>query len=92
MNNDTTILDAILYHGSQPWLDKNSIDEKFATKLMGIKEVQSDFIEHYQIEFLRPFNSKTKYYSKLILNAASQHTNDLIALINDDDNPQLMKY
>jgi len=92
MNNDTTILDKILYHGLQPWLDKNSIDEKFTSMLTEIKEIQSDFQETYQIEFQRPINSKTKYYSKLILNAATKHTNELIALIKDDDNLQLTKY
>ncbi|MEQ9403561.1 MAG: hypothetical protein RIM99_08255 [Cyclobacteriaceae bacterium] len=92
MNNDTTILDKILYHGLQPWLDKNSIDEKFTSKLTEIKEVQSEFQETYQIEFQRPFNSKTKYYSKLILNAATLNTNELLALIKDDDNLQLTKY
>ena len=33
MSNQTKILDDILNQGLRPWLEKNSLDDKFAPKL-----------------------------------------------------------
>lgn len=37
MSNQTKILDDILYQGPRPWLEKNSVDEKFAPKFRFLK-------------------------------------------------------
>mgnify|MGYP003659849679 FL=1 len=70
MSNQTKMLDSILYQELRPWLEKNSVDEKFAPKFRSLKEASTDYPFRYEIKFERPFDHKTKYYSKLILNTA----------------------
>ena len=67
MSNQTKILDDILYQGLRPWSEKNSVDDKFAPKLRSLKDTSTDYPFRYEINFLRPFDNKTKYYSKLML-------------------------
>lgn len=92
MNNDIKILDDILYHGLRPWLEQNALDEKFASKLTEVKEQTPAFTFQYEIHFERPFNHKTKYYNKLILNETIQTINQLHELITEDNNESLVKY
>lgn len=92
MSNQTNLLDTILYQELRPWLGKNSLDEKYASKLSNVKEVYTDFQFKYEINFLRPFDHKTKYYSKLILNNIKTECIKLVELINEDNNENLIKY
>lgn len=92
MSNDIKILDDILYHGLRPWLEHNTLDEKFASKLTEVKEQTPAFTFQYEIHFERPFNHKTKYYNKLIRNETIQTINQLHELIAEDDNESLVKY
>lgn len=92
MNNDTKTLDNILYHSLRPWLDQNTLDEKFASKLSEVKIASPAFKFQYEIDFQRPFNHKTKYYSKLIINETIKNCNQLHELISRDNNPKLIKY
>jgi len=92
MNNQTEVLDQILYQGLRPWLENNSLDEKFASKLSSVKETSTVYPFRYEIKFHRPFNYKTKYYSKLILNSVKSDFVRLHDLIREDDNDKLKKY
>lgn len=92
MSNQTKILDDILYNALSPWLEKNSIDEKFASKLSSIKDINSNYKFKYEINFHRPFNHKTKYYSKLILNSIKYDGLKIIELIQEDTTEDLMLY
>ncbi|MCA6380150.1 MAG: hypothetical protein IM574_03975 [Cytophagales bacterium] len=92
LSNNTKTLDDILYQGLRPWLEQNSLDEKFASKLNAVSEYSSDFQFRYAINFHRPFDHKTKYYSKLILNTTKSDINRLIDLISEDKNDKLIKY
>ena len=92
MSNQTKILDDILYQELRPWLGKNSLDQKYASKLSSVKEASTDFQFKYEISFQRPFDHKTKYYSKLILNNVKAECNKLIELIKEDSNENLIKY
>lgn len=92
MNNELTQLDEILYKGLRPWLDTNKPDEKFTPVISKIKTVYPGFQMLYEIDFIRPFNSKTEYYQKLILNESVAYCNNVVELINEDDNTKLKKY
>ncbi len=92
MKNYFTILDDILYKGMRPWLEVNNPDERFASMISGVKQVGPTFQPKYEIQFERPFNNKTKYYSKLILNEKIKSTNFLLVALQEDDTPLLIKY
>lgn len=92
MSNDIKILDDILYHGLRPWLEQNTLDEKFASMFSEVKVPTPAFTFQYEIHFERPFSHKTKYYNKLILNETGQTINQLHQLITEDDNASLVKY
>ena len=92
MKNYFTLLDNILYKGLRPWLDANNPDEKFASMISGVKQTEFTFRPKFEIQFERPFNNKTKYYSKLILNEKIKTTNLLLEALQEDDTLQLIKY
>lgn len=92
MSNQTKILDDILNQGLRPWLEKNCLDDKFAPKLRSLKDTSTDYPFRYEINFLRPFDNKTKYYSKLILNTVKSDVERLYNLISEDDAENLIRY
>jgi len=92
MNNELIIFDEILYKNLAPWLPKNNPDEIFHDLIQEVKAIQPEFQYLYEIDFFRPFNKKTKYYYKLILNECINYTNNNINLINEDKNSKLKKY
>jgi len=92
MTNQTKILDDILYRNLRPWLEKNKLDEIFAPRFRSLKDDFSDYPFRYEIKFERPFDSKTKYYSKLILNTLKKDVEGLYNLINEDDSENLIRY
>jgi hypothetical protein len=92
MSNQTTLLDEILYQGQRPWLEKNILDEKFASKFRTLKEASTDYPFLFEIKFIRPFDNKTKYYSKLILNTVKKVVENLYNLISKDDTENLIRY
>ena len=92
MSNQTKILDDILYQGLRPWSEKNSVDVTFAPKLRSLKDTSTDYPFRYEINFLRPFDNKTKYYSKLILNTVKADVERLYNLISEDDTENLIRY
>jgi hypothetical protein len=92
MKNYFSTLDEILYKGLRPWLNANNPDEKFASMISAIKTVSPIFQPHYEIKFERPFNSKTKYYTKLITNETINSCNQLFDVLMEDETPQLILY
>jgi macrodomain Ter protein organizer (MatP/YcbG family) len=92
MSNQTKTLDDILYQKLRPWLESNCLDNKFAPKVRSLKEPVTDYPFRYQINFLRPFDNKTKYYSKLILNTTKADVERLYKLISEDDTENLIRY
>jgi hypothetical protein len=92
MSNEITSLDEILYRGERPWLEHNSNDAKFASLHPELKLEVPDFLFKYEIQFERPFDHKTKYYYKYILNETRKHYQRIHTLISDDDNPKVIKY
>lgn len=92
MKNYFTLLDKVLHKELRPWLEANNPDEKFASMISGIKNVEPTFQPKYEINFERPFNYKTKYYSKLILNEKINTINHLLDALHEDDSIQLLKY
>ena len=92
MSNIPEIFESIIHGELRPWLDSNKPDMKFVPMLSSLKIVNSAFPMICEIDFIRPFNNKTKYYSKLILNETNSYCNRIVELINDDENEKLMKY
>jgi hypothetical protein len=92
MDNEPTLFDNILYNNLQPWLCSNNPDEKFAPLLSEIETIYPESQFMYEIGFYRPFNHKTKYYKKLIINEANSYCNKIINLVNEDKNIKLQKY
>lgn len=92
MTNDLKELDEILYRNLQPWLEHNVQEEKFAGLHGEIREVTPVFPPWYQVEFERPFNHKTKYYTKLIDREVVNTVNRIYTLIKADEDPRLIKY
>jgi hypothetical protein len=92
MSNVPTVFEEIIHGSLRPWLDSNKPDAKFAPMLSSVKAVNPNFHALYEIDFIRPFNNKTKYYHKLIINEANNYCNLIVELINEDKNEQLMKY
>jgi len=91
MKNYLHTLDEIIYKGLRPWLSENNPDEKFAPMLSGVQEVNLSCQAKYHINFERPFNNKTKYYSKFINAQKINAINQLLNLLQEDENPQLIK-
>lgn len=92
MKNQFTTLDKILYKGMRPWLPANNPDEKFASLISGICQVEPNYSPSFEIKFERPFNNKTKYYAKFIQNESIKTINGLLDSFQEDDTPQLIKY
>lgn len=92
MSNEITSLDEILYRGERPWLEHNSNDAKFASLHSVLKLEVPEFLFKYEIQFERPFDHKTKYYYKYILNETRKHCQRIHTLISGDNNPKVIKY
>lgn len=92
MKNHFLKLDEILYKGMRPWLPDNNPDEKFASMISGVKQVDLNYSPRFVVNFERPFNSKTKFYAKFIQNETIETINNLIDALQEDDTPQLVKY
>jgi len=61
---------------------KEQSEEKFASLLSKTKKENPQFPQLYEIDFYRPFNNKTIYYSRYINNAAISYLNELKILMD----------
>lgn len=92
MSRQIKTLDKILDHELRPWLPQNSMDEVFASKFRNLKEYVSKQSLKFEIDFYRPFDNKTKYYSRLILNSVKLEFDEFYKIIDDDRNDNLIRY
>jgi hypothetical protein len=92
MKNQFITLDKIIYKGMRPWLPANNPDEKFASLISGIRQIEPTYSPSFEIQFERPFNNKTKYYAKFIQNETIKTINSLIYSLQEDSTSQLVKY
>lgn len=92
MMNGTPILDEILYRDLRPWLEENESDEKYFALNAKFKEMVPSFHLRYSIDFPRPYNNKTKYYHKLISNAAATYSAEIIAHIHGYEDESVILY
>lgn len=92
MSNSTKVLDEILHKKLRPWLDSNLQDVKYAPKLSEVKEVLPAYPYRFEINFLRPFDNKTKFYSRVINNAVAEDVSNIISLINSSDHEDEILY
>lgn len=86
------VFDEILNHGLRPWLNHNSVDEIFYSKFHSLKEYPSKHPLHFEIDFWRPFDNKTKYYNVLIRNAIKSQFDTIYSKIDEDRNDHLIRY
>lgn len=91
-NNKLLVLDEILYKNLAPWLAKNNPDEKFHDLIEEVKVIKPEFQYLYEFSFIRPFNQKTIYYKKLIINETTSYCNKVIDLINSCQDSKEKKY
>ncbi|WP_066219522.1 hypothetical protein [Formosa haliotis] len=92
MSKQNNTLDKILDYELRPWLAQNSMDDVFASKFRGLKEYTPQQPLQFEIEFYRPFDNKTKYYSRLILNTVKSDFDTLYQTIDEDRNENLIRY
>ena len=92
MSKQSNILDKILDYELRPWLTQNSMDEVFASKYRSLKEYTPQQPLQFQINFYRPFDNKTKYYSRLILNTVKSEFDVFCQKIDEDRNENLIYY
>jgi hypothetical protein len=92
MNNQPLIFEEILRGDLRPWLDENKIDEKFVPIISDIATVKEEFDPIYEFDFYRFFNSRTRYYHKLITNEANRYCNQIIAEIGAETDTRVIKY
>lgn len=92
MNHQQSKFDRIILGDLRPWLELNRHEEKFASEIGDIKLVEPRFQPIYEIDFHLRFNSKTRYYHKLITNEVNNYCNHLIELISEENDPRVIKY
>lgn len=92
MSKQINTLDKILDYELRPWLPQNSLDDVFATKNRKLKEYIPQQPLQFQIDFYRPFDYKTKYYSKLIQNTVKSDFDSFYNKIDEDRNDNLVRY
>lgn len=92
MNNDLSLIDRIIYGDLMPWLNENKPDARFTAVINEIKTIIPEYVPKFEMDFYRPFNQKTKYYNKFILNEIVAYCNKINKLIQEDDNSKLHKY
>lgn len=92
MSKQNNTLDKILDYELRPWLAQNSMDDVFASKFRSLKEYIPQQLLQFEIEFYRPFDNKTKYYSRLILNTVKSDFDTLYQTIDEDRNENLIRY
>lgn len=92
MSLELKIFDDILNSGMRPWLRHNSVDEAFYSKFHSLKEYSSKHPLHFEVDFPRPFDNKTKYYNLLIRNAIKSQYDIIYKKIDKDQNENLIYY
>lgn len=92
MSKQNSTFDKILNYELRPWLTQNSLDEVFASKNRKLKEYIPKQPLQFEIDFYRPFDNKTKYYSKLILNTIKLEFDLFFRKIDEDRNINLIYY
>lgn len=92
MIDEINDFDSILYGKMMPWLPENRNSEKYLSMLYQVKTVSQSFPFQFQVKFQRPFDHKTKYYSKFILNETINTINHFHGLISSNDCNHLKIY
>lgn len=92
MINQLILFDRIQNKDLQPWLPENNPDNKFTPLLSTIRSDSNKVQPQYSIEFYRPFNSKTKYYQKLLIEKVKECCTNIINSINEAEDIRSKKY
>jgi hypothetical protein len=92
MQNTPELFDAILNGSLRPSLPDNNPVEIFIPLLSSLKQIETTFANKFEIDFVRPFNAKTKYYNRLIKGFANEYCNEVIMLIDHESDKQIKKY
>src|SRR5690554_1390990 len=92
MKREQDIFNDIQNKGLRPWLGINSVDEVFSQKFHSLKDYTSNHHLQYQLTFDRPFDYKTKYYQRLILNTLKMDFDIIFKTIDEDRDESLILY
>ena len=85
-------LKEFLFGSQRPWLPENSIEVKFQSMLLEIRESEIKQNLNYELKFLRHINYKTQFYFRSIENQKLQILEKLIPEIINEQNPQVSKF
>ncbi|MBL0300564.1 MAG: hypothetical protein IPQ23_02505 [Cytophagaceae bacterium] len=85
-------LKEIIFGSQRPWLPENNSENKFESLFLDLPGITSDQTRNFSIEFFRPINFKTKYYSKAISNEVERILNLLIPEIKNESDLKVQKY
>ncbi len=90
MNNQPILFERIIHRDLRPWLDENRYQDRVAPNISDLIQIVPRFQPLYEIEFCQFFNSRTRYYHKLITNEANNYCNHVIELINSNEDKCLL--
>lgn len=85
-------LKEIIFGSQRPWLPENNSENKFESLFLDLPDISSESTRNFSIEFFRPINFKTKYYSKAISNEVERILNLLIPEIKNESDQKVQKY
>jgi hypothetical protein len=85
-------LKEFLFGSQRPWLPENSIETKYRSLLLDLKEYIPIQNLNFELKFLRHINDKTQFYVRLIQNQKLQVLDNLIPEIIGEHNPQVSKF
>lgn len=92
MKNALTLFDEVLNKSLRPWLEENKPDGKYVTRTSELTTVNSEAGFLFQTKFYRPFNNKTTYYNKLLLNETISYIDHTLNLITEAETINEKKY
>lgn len=91
-DNTLLITNKILREDLRPWLTDNCLTEDaYKPLIRGLIDIKTTYQQRYSIEFYRPFNARTQYYSKLIDNDIAEYCNSLVST-TENASKNLKKY
>lgn len=91
-DNTLLIIHKILRDSLRPWVDEyRQMDDAYKPLIRSLAITETTFQQRYSIDFYRPFNALTQYYSRLIDNDMAAYCNVLVAT-TENGSKNLKKY
>lgn len=92
MNLDILQLESFVVGDNRPWLENQTNEVVFRSKLGNIIEADMPDSLVYNFDFQRPISEKTKYFQRLIHNAFIEDYSSIYYSLEQDDDERVIKY